>query len=207
MLAFPRSPSSTHPSNAVLMADRGASTPSMTTHLCQAAGQYLRAARNGTYPRSVAWCSASIWSDLVGSGLLTLETSSVQTDPDGSCRIVWMINRMITPARRLTHVGSGRSPSDRVDGRRWDALVGCRTGMPGSRLGDRSMRPGRESCGALGGGEGVGGCHVGQAGSWSRSSVAGRLIDGPLRWPSATVRGRVPAGVRQRVRAGVCDVG
>jgi hypothetical protein len=34
-----------------------------------------------------------------GSGLLTLEASSVQTDPDGSRRIVWMIRRMIKQAR------------------------------------------------------------------------------------------------------------
>jgi hypothetical protein len=36
-------------------------------------------------------CSASIWSAPDGSGLLTLTASSVQTDPDGSRRIVWMI--------------------------------------------------------------------------------------------------------------------
>src|SRR5215213_6498836 len=45
--------------------------------------------------RSVAWCSASIWSAPVGSGLLTLDASSIQTAPDRSRRIVWMIKRMI----------------------------------------------------------------------------------------------------------------
>jgi hypothetical protein len=45
--------------------------------------------------RSVAWCSASIWSGPDGNGLLTMEASSVQKDPDGSRRIVWMIKRMI----------------------------------------------------------------------------------------------------------------
>jgi hypothetical protein len=45
--------------------------------------------------RSVAWCSASDWSAPDGSGLLTLRASSVQTDREGSCRIVWMIKRMI----------------------------------------------------------------------------------------------------------------
>ena len=45
--------------------------------------------------RSVAWCSASIWSAPDRSGLLTLQGSSVRTDPEGSRRIVWMINRMI----------------------------------------------------------------------------------------------------------------
>src|SRR5829696_2817334 len=44
---------------------------------------------------SVAWCSASIWLAPDRSGLLTLDGSSVQTDPDGSRRIVWMIKRMI----------------------------------------------------------------------------------------------------------------
>jgi hypothetical protein len=48
-----------------------------------------------TTARSVAWCSASIWSAPDGTGLLTLEASSIQTDPDRSRRIVWMIKRMI----------------------------------------------------------------------------------------------------------------
>jgi hypothetical protein len=51
--------------------------------------------------RSVAWCFASIWSGPGRSGLLTSEASSIQTDPDGSRRIVWMINRMINYARPL----------------------------------------------------------------------------------------------------------
>jgi len=45
--------------------------------------------------RSVAWCSASDWSAPDRSGLLTLEASAIWTDPDGSRRIVWTINRMI----------------------------------------------------------------------------------------------------------------
>ena len=49
--------------------------------------------------RSVAWCSASIWSAPDGSGLLRLDASSVQTDPVGSRRIAWMIKRMIKQAR------------------------------------------------------------------------------------------------------------
>jgi hypothetical protein len=40
-------------------------------------------------------CSASVWSAPDGSSLLTLEASSVQTAPDGSRPIVWMIKRMI----------------------------------------------------------------------------------------------------------------
>ena len=54
--------------------------------------------RKGSNPqaaRSVAWCSASIWSAPDGSGLLTLDASSIWSDPVGSRRIVWMINRMI----------------------------------------------------------------------------------------------------------------
>jgi hypothetical protein len=58
--------------------------------------------------RSVAWCSASIWSAPDGSGLLTLDGSSIWMDPDGSRRIVWMINRMIKQARGET--GSSRTP-------------------------------------------------------------------------------------------------
>jgi len=53
--------------------------------------------------RSVAWCSTSVWSAPDGSGLLTLEASSVQTDPDGSRRIVWMIKRMIRPCADGQH--------------------------------------------------------------------------------------------------------
>jgi len=40
-------------------------------------------------------CSASIWTAPDGSSLLTLDGPSVQTDPDGSRRIVWMIRWMI----------------------------------------------------------------------------------------------------------------
>jgi hypothetical protein len=43
--------------------------------------------------RSGAWCSASIWSAPDGTGLLTLDASSVQTAPDGCRRTVWMIKR------------------------------------------------------------------------------------------------------------------
>jgi hypothetical protein len=56
------------------------------------------ARREGFEPptaRSVAWCSASIWSAPDGSGLLTLDASTIWSDPVGSRRIVWMINRMI----------------------------------------------------------------------------------------------------------------
>jgi hypothetical protein len=45
--------------------------------------------------RSVAWRSASTWSASDGSGLLTLGASSIQTGPEGSRWIVWMIKRMI----------------------------------------------------------------------------------------------------------------
>jgi hypothetical protein len=44
---------------------------------------------------SVAWCSAAIRSAPDRSALLTLDASSIQTDPDGTSRIVWMIKRMI----------------------------------------------------------------------------------------------------------------
>jgi hypothetical protein len=47
--------------------------------------------------RSVAWCSASIWSVPDGSDLLRWDGSSVASGPDGSSRIVWMIIGMIKP--------------------------------------------------------------------------------------------------------------
>jgi hypothetical protein len=56
------------------------------------------ARREGFEPptaRSVAWCSASVWTAPDGSGLLTLDGSSIWSDLDRSRRIVWMINRMI----------------------------------------------------------------------------------------------------------------
>jgi hypothetical protein len=40
-------------------------------------------------------CSASAWTEAVGSSLLTLDALSVQTAPNGSRRIVWMIIGMI----------------------------------------------------------------------------------------------------------------
>src|SRR4029453_12748977 len=61
------------------------------------------ARREGFEPptaRSVAWCSASIWTDPDRSGLLRLDAPSIQTAPEGSRRIVWMINRMIKQVRR-----------------------------------------------------------------------------------------------------------
>jgi hypothetical protein len=74
------------------------------------------ARREGFEPptaRSVARCSASIWSAPDGSGLLTLDASSVQTAPDGSRRIVWMIKRMIKPRRR------GAPPTPKPERPRW----------------------------------------------------------------------------------------
>jgi hypothetical protein len=62
----------------------------------------LVARREGFEPptaRSVAWCSASIWSAPDRSGLLTSDGSSIWSDPEGSRRIVWMINRMIKQGR------------------------------------------------------------------------------------------------------------
>jgi hypothetical protein len=52
--------------------------------------------------RSVAWCSASIWSAPDESGPLTLGASSIWSGPDGSRRIVWMINGMIKHLDRST---------------------------------------------------------------------------------------------------------
>jgi hypothetical protein len=56
----------------------------------------MMARREGFEPptaRSVGWCSASIWSAPNGSGLLTLDGSSIWSDLDGTSRIVWMIKQ------------------------------------------------------------------------------------------------------------------
>ena len=58
-------------------------------------GAAAASTRLGLTATSVAWCSASIWSAPDGSGLLTLDAASIQTDRDGSSRIVRMINGMI----------------------------------------------------------------------------------------------------------------
>jgi hypothetical protein len=75
------------------------------------------ARREGFEPptaRSVAWCSASVWSAPDGSGLLTLGVSSIWSDPDGSRRIVWMIKRMIKPCDAAPSVA--QTMADTVEG-------------------------------------------------------------------------------------------
>jgi hypothetical protein len=69
-----------------------------------------QARRIGKTARSVAWCSASIWSAPDGSGLLTLEGSSIWSDPVGSRRIVWMIKRMIKPCDAAPSATRPRRP-------------------------------------------------------------------------------------------------
>ena len=60
--------------------------------------------------RSVAWCSASIRSAPDGSGLLRLGASSIQTDPEGTRRIVWMTKRMIKPCDTTPSATRPRRP-------------------------------------------------------------------------------------------------
>ena len=112
------------------------------------------ARREGFEPptaRSVAWCSASIWSAPDRSGLLTLEDSSIPTDREGSCRIVWMIKRMIKQVRRPgeprrlkdTSRTSGRGPARRhgrqlSEGR---ALTCGHDPAPGPGCGQSAGRP------------------------------------------------------------------
>jgi hypothetical protein len=87
--------------------------------------------------RSVARCSASIWSAPDGSGLLRSEASLIQTDPDGSSPIVWMINRMIKPA------GHPDEPSHALAAQ---ARVACRPGgceQPGGKAEQAATAPGR----------------------------------------------------------------
>jgi hypothetical protein len=75
------------------------------------------ARREGFEPptaRSVAWCSASIWSAPDGSDLLMLEASSIWSDPDRSRRIVWMIKRMIRQGGQLGRAWSRGHDSSHV---------------------------------------------------------------------------------------------
>jgi hypothetical protein len=71
-----------------------------------------------------------------------LSAPSIQTDPDGSRRIVWMISRMIKQGRQLDEpVGSPDLDSvvlSQVDGGQRDGGYSCRrqsTGMPRSAIG------------------------------------------------------------------------
>ena len=91
--------------------------------------------------RSVAWCSASTWSAPDGSGLLTLGASSVQTDREGSRRIVRMINEMTRP--RATTVTSSGSSSP-VSGSAQDLWCGApSTRDDRSTRGSHGTRPSR----------------------------------------------------------------
>jgi hypothetical protein len=92
----------------------------------------------GTIIRLRDGCSASTWTAPDGSGLLTLDASSVQTAPDGYRRIVWMIKWMIkahptqnrcayrrrhAASRRLDRSRRGVLPNGRV-GRWWAGRAG-----------------------------------------------------------------------------------
>jgi hypothetical protein len=71
--------------------------------------------------RSLAWCSASIWSAPDQSALLRLDASSIQTDPDGTRRIIWMIEQMIKghpTQNRIVH-----RPASRTLGQRWQVAL------------------------------------------------------------------------------------
>ena len=70
----------------------GRSAPSADTDRARGP-RSKRSPRQLAPARSGAWCSASIWSAPDGTGLLTLDASSVQTAPDGCRRTVWMIKR------------------------------------------------------------------------------------------------------------------
>jgi hypothetical protein len=82
-------------------------TTGLVDHQSRLAG--YAAAAPSTF-RLRAGCSASTWMAPDRSGLLTLDAPSVQTAPDGSRRIVWMIKRMIKQGRRTRWVESGRPP-------------------------------------------------------------------------------------------------
>src|SRR5215218_1645140 len=56
-------------------------------------------------------CSASTWTAPDGSSLLTLDASLVQTGPDGSRPIVWMINRMIKQGRHARRAEVAEEPT------------------------------------------------------------------------------------------------
>jgi hypothetical protein len=94
--------------------------------------------------RSVAWCSASIWSAPDRSGLLTSEASSIQTDREGTHRIVWMIKRMIRAPTQLAAEGPRcgaprawvstiRLPRPRLSAANWSAGLSGRPATPPHR--------------------------------------------------------------------------
>jgi len=98
---------------------------------CSLGSELHVGAPRGTQPptaRSEAWCSTSDWSAPDGTALPTLGGSSVQIGREGTCRIVWMIKRMIKRRRdeapaprgqttmeeitRLRLYSSGQGPAD-----------------------------------------------------------------------------------------------
>jgi uncharacterized protein (DUF305 family) len=84
-------------------------------------------------------CSASTWTAPDRSRLLRLDALSVQTDPDGSKRIVWMIIGMIK-----AHPTQHRMP------RRFDVVPAHNGGSIGSRLRRlRTSGPRQARCSAL----------------------------------------------------------
>ena len=62
--------------------------------------------------------------DLVGSRpvcLLRLDASSIQTDPDGTRRIIWMIERMVKGHPTQNRIV--RRPASRALGQRWQVAL------------------------------------------------------------------------------------
>jgi hypothetical protein len=86
--------------------------------------------------RSVAWCSASIWSAPDGSALLTLGASSIQTDREGPHRIVRMIYGMIK------HLDRSTAGMVRVRGRSEPSTFRLQVGRkPSNQAGQPITRP------------------------------------------------------------------
>src|SRR5436309_3096002 len=73
--------------------------------------------------RSVDWRSTSIWSASDGSGLLRLDASSIQTDREGTRRIVRVTNGMTKACATTSALLGIERPSSRVGHKIFDLVL------------------------------------------------------------------------------------
>src|SRR5829696_8266647 len=134
---------------------------------------------------SVAWCSVSIWSAPDGSGLLTSDGSSIQTDPVGSRRIVWMIKRMIKPcdaaplAARTIATAVDRAPDIPSGDSWWTATRTTTSGCRGQSQPRRVGAPMRKRTCSAGASDDVADCGLAIG---SGGCQAERSVDAAVRW-------------------------
>jgi hypothetical protein len=144
--------------------------------------------------RSLAWCSASIWSVPDGSGLLRWERPSIASGPDGSSRIVWMINGMMRPrdvqpsAHQATAAIVERAPDVSSGGAWWTATNQSRRAAGYKTAADRPRRAGE--CGP---------CSARRRGRPASALQSGRVAPGGMTSGMTSVPGRWSRSPRRSI--------